>query len=47
MGYSQLQLDKDEDTGFIRFSGLNVEESDSLFVNHELDIENTLDPGLF
>ncbi|OAF57203.1 Phospholipase C [Pseudogymnoascus destructans] len=47
MGYSQSQVDEDEDTGFTRFSGLDVEESDSFFVDHELDLEDNLDPGLF
>jgi hypothetical protein len=46
MGYSQSQVDEDEDAGFIRFSGLDI-ESESLFVDHELDIEDHLDPGLF
>jgi hypothetical protein len=46
MGYSQSQVDEDEDTGFIRFSGLDM-ENNSLFIDHELDIEDNLEPGLF
>jgi hypothetical protein len=37
MGWSQSQVDEDEETGFIRFSGLD----------YELDSEDTLDPRLF
>jgi hypothetical protein len=47
MGWSQSRVDEDEETGFIRFSGLDTEESESLFVDYELDSEDTLDPGLF
>ena len=47
MGWSQSQVDEDEETGFIRFSGLDMEESESLFVDYELDLEDTLDPRLF
>ncbi|OBT82756.1 hypothetical protein VE02_09919 [Pseudogymnoascus sp. 03VT05] len=47
IGWSQSQVDEDEETGFIRFSGLDTEESKSLFVDYELNSEDTLDPGLF
>ena len=46
MGWSQSQGDDDEETGFIRFSGLSADE-DSLFRDKELDLDDNLDPGLF
>jgi hypothetical protein len=46
MGWSQSQVDDDEETGFIRFDGLDADES-SLFMDRELDIDDNLDPGLF
>jgi hypothetical protein len=47
MGWSQSQADDDEDTGFIRFSGLDIEESRDLFVDRDLDVDDSLDIGLF
>lgn len=49
MGWFQSQVDDDdEQTGFIRFSGLDGDdESDSLFMDRELDTDDILDPGLF
>ncbi|KFY94565.1 hypothetical protein V498_03860 [Pseudogymnoascus sp. VKM F-4517 (FW-2822)] len=46
MGWSQSQAD-DDDTGFIRFDGLDMENSGGLFVDRGTDMDEILDLGLF
>lgn len=46
MAGSQLQADDDEDTGFVRFDGLDTENSSGLFVDRDVDMDDNLDPSL-